>query len=245
MTALVVFVTENKMTTSLPLLLCSLFLLVMVFPGGNGDTYCAFQPTSPCKCMFNGTMIDISDYFSKYPIEPKSDREEIKYQYSCMNEPCEGDKSKTGVACQMNKGASTYVLGKVNDATKWIVHSLDPLSFTIHYDGGDDARKTNVMFSYKDADMESEVTSSLSRTYNISVTGNRVTIGSPCKFTFNGTTIDISDYFSKYPIEPKSDIPGSTYQYSCMNEPCEGDKSKTGVACQMNKGAATYVGESK
>ena len=66
-------------------------------------------------------------------------------------------------------------LGRVNDATKWIVHSLDPLNFTIHYIGGFDARKTNVMFSYKDADMESEVTSSQSLTYNISVTGNRVT----------------------------------------------------------------------
>ena len=229
------------MTTSLPLLLCSLFLLVMVFPGGNGDTRCALT-TNPCKCdMLNGTMIDISNYFSKYPIEPTSDREDTTYQYSCMNEPCEGDKSKTGVACQINKGASTYVLGRVNDATKWIVHSLDPLSFTIHYIRGDDNRTTNVMFSYKNADMESEVTSSQSKTYNISVTGNRVTIGSLCKFTFNGTTIDISDYFSKYPIEPKSDREDTTYQYSCMNEPCEGDKNKTGVACQMNKGAATYV----
>ena len=230
------------MTTSLHLLLCSLSLLVIVFPGGNGDTVCAFQTTSPCKCAFNGTTIDISDYFSKYPIEPKSDREDTTYQYSCMNDPCKGDKSKIGVACQMNEGASTYVLGKINDKTKWIVHSLDPLSFTIHYGGGDDARTTNVMFTYKDADMESKVLSSQSKTYDISVTGNRVTIGSPCKFTFNGTTIDISDYFSKYPIEPKSDRGDSTtYQYSCMNEPCEGDNSKIGVACQMNKDSSTFV----
>jgi hypothetical protein len=76
-----------------PVVVCSLTVLVLCGRSRAATTPCKLVKDEPCKCMFNDAggstaMIDISSYLT-YPFAPTSDNDtKYTYKYDCKDFLC-------------------------------------------------------------------------------------------------------------------------------------------------------------